>query len=98
MKRKEWWIYQERKEEVPWAVHVDAVKDGRKVTATFEVFAEWINNKSKRMVFQDVPITNGASSFLLAFHRLADSRGHPLTDADEMQVKYEIKMLKESFK
>lgn len=98
MKKKDYWIYQTRKEKEPWCIHMFATKDGRKIRADFEIYAEWIDNESHKIDVKDVSIVNNTQeAFLGSFRLIASRRGHQLTKGDETQIRTEINELKREF-
>lgn len=91
---KDFWIYQQRRKSVPWAVHIFATKEGRTITCDFDIFAEWIPCDSKRMTVESVSI-----------HRVGDyirdiceKYDQDYTVQDASQVEYELKILKNDLK
>lgn len=95
MKAKDWWIYQERKDSEPWAIHVIARKYYRKCRADFTLYADWCGNDSKKIEFEDISIvSNSQEAFLGAFRNFAKARGHPLHKCDETQIRTELNDLK----
>lgn len=96
MKEKSWWIYQDRKVDEPWALHVTARKDRRRIRGDTEVYAEWIRTPSKSMLIADTTLV-ALDTWLESIGYIMDKFGHPLTVTDIDQLKSEIAMLKQSF-
>ena len=96
MKEKSWWIYQGRKVTEPWAIHLTARKERRRIRAGTEIYADWLNIPSKRLVIGDMSIVQ-ASSWIDEIGRILAACDHPLDGADRQQLEQELKDLKESF-
>lgn len=96
MKEKSWWIYQGRKVTEPWAIHLAARKERRRIRADTEIYADWLNIPSKRLVIGDMSIVQ-ASSWIDEIGRILVAYDHPLDGADRQQLEQELKDLKESF-
>lgn len=93
-KVKDWWIYQERKTDEPWALHLVVQKDGRSIRCKGELFAEWVSSDSHKFVFDLVPL----SSLDSVLEKTMAMLGQDHTEQDRMQIDYEIKLIKESFR
>ena len=96
MKEQSWWIYQERKVEEPWAIHLTARKERRRIRADTEIYADWLNIPSKRLIIGDMSIVQ-ASSWIEAIGRILAVYDHPLDGTDRQQLEEALKDLKESF-
>lgn len=98
MKVKDWWTYQERKGPMPWALHIRATEIGRAVHADVEVYAEWIPNKSNKMLFKDVPLTRNAKGLIAKLQNFWHDCNQNLTDDDIIQICTDIQMIIDFFK
>lgn len=94
VKTKDWWIYQERKTESPWALHLIIKKDKRSVRCEGELFAEWVSCDSHKFVFHLLPL-NSLKDYL---QKVMNSYGIVMDEQDQMQIDYEVKLIKESFR
>ena len=96
MKEKSWWVYQGRKVTEPWAIHLTARKERRRIRADTEIYADWLNIPSKRFVIGDMSIVQ-ASSWIDEIGRILAAYDHPLDGADREQLEQALKDLKKSF-
>ena len=96
MKEKSWWVYQGRKVHEPWAIHLAARKERRRIRADTEIYADWLNTSSKRFVIGDMSIVQTAG-WIDEIGRILAAYDHPLDGADREQLEQELKDLKESF-
>lgn len=96
MKEKSWWVYQGRKVTEPWAIHLTARKERRRIRADTEIYANWLNIPSKRLVIGDMSIVQ-ASSWIDEIGRILAACDHPLDGTDRQQLEEALKDLKESF-
>lgn len=96
MKEHSWWIYQERKVEEPWAIHVTARKSQRRIRADTEIYADWLPTPSKRMLLHDTSIVQ-SRTWLSEVGKILAAYGHPLQERDVGQLEQELRELKESF-
>ena len=96
MKEKSWWVYQGRKVAEPWAIHLTARKERRRIRANTEIYADWLNTSSKRFIIGDMSIVH-ASSWINEIGRILADYDHPLDGADREQLEQELKDLKKSF-
>lgn len=96
MKEKSWWVYQDRKVTEPWAIHLTARKERRRIRADTEIYADWLNTSSKRLIIGDMSIVQ-ASSWIDEIGRILAVYDHPLNGADREQLEQALKDLKESF-
>lgn len=96
MKEKSWWVYQDRKVTEPWAIHLTARKERRRIRADTEIYADWLNIPSKRLIIGDMSIVQ-ASSWIETIGRILAVYDHPLDGTDRQQLEEELKDLKESF-
>lgn len=96
MKEKSWWVYQGRKVTEPWAIHLTARKERRRIRAETEIYADWLNTSSKRLVIGDMSIVQ-ASGWIDEIGRILAAYDHPLDGADRQQLDEALKDLKESF-
>lgn len=98
MKELEWWIYQSRKVDDPWAMHLTAWKDGRRIRASTEVYADFFHDvPSKRMLIGKRSIVS-LDGWLNDVQQILTAYGHELTEADVNQLIEEISELKRQFK
>lgn len=97
MKKKEWWIWQARKVDEPWVLHLTAYKEYRKVRADCELFADWLNTPSRLFRMVDVPIVK-PEALLRDIDKVCSVYDHPMNDDDRAQIAQELDLLKESFK
>ena len=96
MKEKSWWIYQDKDSPDPWAIHLTARKERRRIRASTEIYADWFTNPSKRFLIGDMSIVQ-ATSWIGTIARILASYGHPLTEGDREHLEQSLKELKESF-
>ena len=96
MKEKSWWIYQGENALDPWAIHLTARKERRRIRASTEIYADWFTSPSKRFLIGDMSIVQTAS-WIDTIGRILSSYGHPLTDGDRGHLEQSLKELKESF-
>lgn len=98
MKELEWWIYQSRKVDDPWAIHMTAWKDGRRIRASTEIYGDFFADvPSKRMLIGMRSIVN-LDSWLGDVRQILRAYGRELTDADRNQLIEEVSELKKQFK
>lgn len=96
MKEKSWWIYQVENALDPWAIHLTARKERRRIRASTEIYADWFTNPSKRFLIGDMSIVQTAS-WIDTIGWVLSSYGHPLTEGDREHLEQGLKELKESF-
>jgi len=96
MKEKSWWVYQGRKVTEPWAIHLTARKERRRIRADTEIYADWLNIPSKRIVIGDMSIVQ-SSSWIETIGRILAAYDHPLDGTDRQQLEGALKDLRESF-
>lgn len=96
MKVREWWIYQSRKVPEPWALHITARKEYRRIRADCEIYADWFFSPSKRFLIQDVSIVQ-SSNLIELIAKICKRHGHDITNDDERQIRQELRDLKASF-
>lgn len=96
MQVRVWWIYQNRKVDEPWVLHITAKKEGRRIRADCEIYADWLMTPSKRYLISDVSIVR--SSALIGYiASICKRHGHDLTNDDDRQIRQELRDLKASF-
>lgn len=96
MKEKSWWVYQGRKVTEPWAIHLKARKERRRIRADTEIYADWINTSSKRFLIGDMSIVQ-TPSWIETIGMILAAYDHPLDGTDRQQLEEALKDLKESF-
>jgi hypothetical protein len=96
MKEQSWWIYQDRKVPDPWAIHLTARKERRRIRADTEIYADWFINPNKRFLISDISIVQSAN-WVDTVARILATYDHPLNGHDREQLLSELKELKESF-
>lgn len=96
MKEKSWWIYQGGDAPDPWAIHLTARKERRRIRASTEIYADWFTNPSKRFLIGDMSIVQ-AARWIETVGLILDMHDHPLTEGDREQLERSLKELKESF-
>ena len=96
MKEQSWWIYQDRKVPDPWAIHLTARKERRRIRADTEIYADWFTNPNKSFLISDMSIVQSAN-WVDTVARILATYDHPLNDRDREQLLSELKELKESF-
>ena len=100
MKELDRWVYQAREVAQPWALHISARKEYRKIRADAEIYADYFtdyfNNKTHRMLIRDVSIAQ-AKTFLAVVGWVLGMYGHPLTETDKQQITDTITDIKQSF-
>ena len=96
MKEKSWWVYQGRKVTDPRAIHLTARKERRRIRADTEIYADWLNIPSKRLIIGDMSIVQ-TSSWIDEIGRILAAYDHPLNGADREQLEQALKDLKKSF-
>lgn len=96
MKEQTRWIYQGRNVPDPWAIHLTARKERRRIRAGTEIYADWFTNPSKRFLIGDMSIVKTASWIDTIGHVLA-AYNHPLTECDREQLEWNLRELKKSF-
>ena len=90
------WICQERKVPEPWAIHLTARKERRRIRADTEIYADWIRIPSRRFLICDTSIVQ-TERWIDSVGHILDIYDHPLDDRDREQLRQELKELKESF-
>ena len=96
MKELDRWVYQAREVAQPWALHIAARKEHRKIKADAEIYADYFTNKTHQMLIRDVSIAQ-AKTFLAVVGWVLDMYGHPLTETDKQQITDTITDIKQSF-
>ena len=96
MKEQTLWIYQGRNVPDPWAIHLTARKERRRIRADTEIYADWFTNQSKRFLIGDMSIVQTVSWIDTIGHVLA-AYNHPLTECDREQLEWNLKELKKNF-
>lgn len=91
---KDYWIYQERRKSVPWAVHIFATKEGRAIRCDFDFYAEWITNKSNKITVKDVSIHN----VKYWIEKLCHDFNQEFTNDDAAQINADLQLLKDNLK
>lgn len=92
-RKTEFWIYQERRDCEPWAIHVFAERKGRAkwYSCNFAFYAEWLNNKSQCVNVENVKIMkNDIRAFIDVVKLICDTHGRELTDRDKAQINHEL--------
>ena len=97
MKEQTWWIYQGTNVPEPWAIHLTARKERRRIRADTEIYADWLTNPSKRFLIADMSIVKTTSWIDTIGHVLA-AYNHPLTECDRELLESNLMELKKSFK
>ena len=96
MKEKSWWIYQGGDAPEPWAIHLTARKERRRIRVSTEIYADWFTNLSKRFLIGDMSIVQ-TERWIETVGWVLDMHNHPLTESDREQLERSLKELKESF-
>lgn len=96
MKKLDRWVYQAREVAQPWALHISARKENRKIRADAEIYADYFTNDTHRMLIRDVSIVQ-AKTFLAVVGEVLGMYGHPLTETDKQQITDTITDIKQSF-
>lgn len=96
MKEKSMWIYQERNVSEPWAIHLSARKERRRIWANTEIYTDWPDVPGKRLLISEMSIVD-AGKWIDTVGYFLDIYGHPLDNRDREQLRRELKELKESF-
>ena len=96
MKKLDRWVYQAREVAQPWALHISARKEYRKIRADAEIYADYFTNETHRMLIRDVSIAQ-AKTFLAVVGEVLGMYGHPLTETDKQQITGTITDIKQSF-
>lgn len=91
---KDFWIYQERRKSVPWALHIFATKEGRSIRCDFDLFSEWLPNKSKKVTVKDVALYNVAKWV----QDICEKFSVEFTIQDATQIEHDLKLLKQDMK
>lgn len=91
---KDFWIYQERRKSVPWAIHIFATKEGRSIRCDFDLFAEWLPNKSKKVTVKDIALYNVAKWV----QDICEKFSVEFTVQDAAQIEHDLKLLKQDMK
>lgn len=97
MKEREWWIYQKRGCDSPWAIHMFVRKRYRSIRTNTEIYADWIPSESKRVVVGEMSIVQ-PGKWIDTIGEVLTHLDHPLDDADKEQLENEIREIKLSFK
>ena len=96
MKKQDRGVYQAREVAQPWAMHISARKEYRKIRADAEIYADYFTSKTHRMLIRDASI-NRAEMFLAVVDEVLGMYGHPLTETDKQQITDTITDIKQSF-
>lgn len=96
MKEKSRWVYQGRKVTEPWAIHLTARKERRRIRADTEIYADWLNTSSKRFLIGDMSIVH-TSRWIETIGRILAAYDHPLDGTDRQQLEEALEDLKKSF-
>ena len=91
---KDFWIYQERRKSVPWAIHIFATKEGRSIRCDFDLLAEWLPNKSKKITVKDIALYNVAKRV----QHICEKCNVEFTVQDAAQIEHDLKLLKQDMK
>lgn len=91
---KDYWIYQERRKAVPWALHIFASKEGRSTKCDFDLYAEWVNSKSHKITVKDVALHNVCK----LVRELCEKHNIEFTMQDATQIDNEVRFLKNDLK
>ena len=94
-KVQSWWIYQGRRVTEPWTIHVFCTKEGRKIRCDFDLFAEWIPNKSRRLTARDIPTSE---RFIQQVQDICVSLGVEFTESDAQTIREELTEMLKQFK
>ena len=97
MKEREWWIYQKRTCDSPWAIHMFVRKRYKSIRADAEIYADWIPAESKRVVVGDMSIVQ-PEKWIDTIGEILTRLDHPLDEGDRGQLENEIREIKLSFK
>lgn len=87
---KDYWIYQQRRKAIPWAVHIFATKDGRKLRCDFDMYAEWIPTDSNKITVEDCSLHSVAGHIA----KLCKKFGQEFTPDDQRDIDENIEILK----
>lgn len=79
---------------MPWALHIFATKEGRNVRCDFDMFAEWIPNKSKQFTFENVQLHHIAKWVQDTCMKC----NIEFTAKDAAEIEYNLKLLKQDLK
>lgn len=90
----DFWIYQERKVKTPWGVHLFVTKEGRSYKCDFDLYGEFIPNKSHKFTVKDVALYNVARWVM----KLCTDCNVSFDLQDATQLDNEIKFFKENLK
>lgn len=96
MKQLDRWVYQAREVAQPWALHISALKEYRKIRADAEIYADYFTNDTHRMLIRDVSIVR-AETFLAVVDYVLGMYGHSLSETDKQQITETITDIKQSF-
>ena len=96
MKQLDRWGYQAREVAQPWALHIVARKEYRRIRAYAEIYADYFTNDTHRMLIRDVSIAQ-AKTFSAVVGYVIGMYGHPLTETDKQQITGTITDIKQSF-
>jgi hypothetical protein len=96
MKEQTQWIFQSRNVADPWAIHLMARKERRRIRASTKIYADWFTNPSKCFLIDDMSIVKTASWIDAIGHVLA-AHDHPLTKCDREQLERDLNELKKNF-
>ena len=97
---KDYWIYQEKREQLPWVIHIVAVKEGRIITADVDFFAEWLCNGSKRLTIENVPLYRTgkrAGELVAQIEKICRIHGIDFTERDERLIQDDIETMLSDF-
>lgn len=97
MQVKEIWITQKRKVDIPWALHVTAYKKGRRIRADCELYAEWINTASRKILIYDTVFKTN-KPLIETVSDICEKMHNPLSYQDKAQIEEELNDLRDSFK
>lgn len=95
MKEQSWWIHQDSNTE-PWSIHLTAQKEHRKIRATTEIYADWINTPNKRFLLGEMSIVQ-PDKLIQTIGKVLSIYDHPLTKEDREHIEQSLIELKYSF-
>lgn len=96
MKVKEYWVYQDREVDEPWAIYIVARKHYRKIRADTVIYSDLIGNESKSLEIKDISIVS-SSMWINEIDRILKAIGMPLDESDINQLKDSLEAVKRSF-
>ena len=99
-RKKDYWIYQDKKKGVPWAIHLFAEREGRSkwYICSFAIYAEWIDNKSKSLEGEQIKISKGCThTFVDTIKHICEDCGHPLDSEDVEALENELESFMSEF-